>query len=362
MDTNSIAAGLLADMAAIQTQKERARAYERAAEVIFTLDEPLETLVEQHGGLPKLRFIGPSSSRVILEVLESGESATVEQAISESGRAGEVLRRRALREHFFSRAEVVRLLGDPPPRGGLEPSEYFGDFQMHSTWSDGREPLADLAAGCIARGYRYSAVTDHSAGLRIARGLTADDFRRQHEEIDGLNQALGKSFRLLKGVEGNIRDDGTLDVADLAEFDLVLAAPHGKLRGTEDQTDRMLRAVSTPGVHILAHPRGRMSGTRAGIVADWRRVFEHAARLKVAVEIDGDPWRQDLDYTLASDALDAGCLFALDSDGHSVEQLNYAETAIVHARLAGIPKDRIVNCWPLDKLLKWAGTLSDRAR
>jgi histidinol phosphatase-like PHP family hydrolase len=361
VDTNSVAAGLLSDMAAIQPSKERTRAYQRAADVIFTLDDPLEALVDQQGTLPKLRYVGPSSSRVIREVLESAGSPTVERAIAESGRAEEIQRRRALREGFFSRAQVRRLLHDAS-LGGPAASDYLGDFQMHSQWSDGRETLADLVNGCIARGYRHSAVTDHSAGLRIARGLTADDFRRQHQEIDALNQTLGKSFRLLKGVEGNIRDDGSLDVANLEEFDLVLAAPHGKLRGTEDQTERMLRAISVPGVHILAHPRGRKSGARAGIVADWNRVFRAAARLKVAVEIDGDPSRQDLDHTIARDAFDAGCLFALDSDGHSLDQLNYAETAIVHAKLAGIPKDRIVNCWPLEKLLKWARELSARAK
>ncbi len=361
MDTNSVAAGLLADMAAIQTSKERTRAYERAADVIFTLDGPLEALVKTHGGLPKLRYIGPSSTRVILEVVESGGSATVERAIALSGRADDIARRRALRQGFFSRAQVIQMLRDPSLRGPSA-SDYLGDFQMHSMWSDGRETLADLAQGCIARGYRHCAVTDHSAGLRIARGLTAEDFRRQHQEIDALNTSLGKSFRVLKGVEGNIRDDGSIDVADLHEFDLVLAAPHGRLRGAEDQTERMLRAVSTPGVHILAHPRGRMSGSRAGIVANWNRVFDEAARLKVAVEIDGDPSRQDLDHTIARQALAAGCLFALDSDAHSIDQLNYAETAIVHAKLAGIPKDRIVNCWPLDALLGWAAELSDRVR
>jgi putative hydrolase len=158
-------------------------------------------------------------------------------------------------------------------------------------------------------------------------------------------------------VEANIGAEGELDLAaeEIAMFELVLAAPHSKLRKEDDQTARMLRAVQTPGVHVLAHPRGRISGTRAGIVADWDRIFAAAAAADVAVEIDGDPARQDLDYTIAARALAAGCLFALDSDAHAVDQLDYADNAIAHARLAGIPADRVINTWPVDRLLAWAG-------
>jgi putative hydrolase len=101
-----------------------------------------------------------------------------------------------------------------------------------------------------------------------------------------------------------------------------------------------------------------MSSLRAGVLASWDAVFESAAAAGVAVEIDGDPARQDLDFTLARRALNAGCLFALDSDAHTTSQLRYAETAIAHARLAGIPAERIVNCWPLEQVLAW---LSDRS-
>jgi histidinol phosphatase-like PHP family hydrolase len=96
-----------------------------------------------------------------------------------------------------------------------------------------------------------------------------------------------------------------------------------------------------------------MAGSRAGVIADWDRVFEAAAGRGIAIEIDGDPARQDLDHTLAQRALEANCLFALDSDAHTVDQLSYSETALAHARLAGVPADRIVNCWPLERLLAW---------
>ena len=140
----------------------------------------------------------------------------------------------------------------------------------------------------------------------------------------------------MQGIEANIDAAGQLDLADdeAATFEVVLAAPHSRLRKDEDQTDRMLAAIAHPAVRILAHPRGRITGSRAGVIADWDAVFAPAAQRGVAIEIDGDPARQDLDYTLARRALEAGCVFALDSDAHTTTQLSYAETAVAHARLA----------------------------
>jgi histidinol phosphatase-like PHP family hydrolase len=120
----------------------------------------------------------------------------------------------------------------------------------------------------------------------------------------------------------------------------------------------MIAAVSMPGVHILGHPRGRMFGSRPGVAADWDRVFAAAAESRVAIEIDGDPSRQDLDFDLAARAAAAGCLIALDSDAHSTAELRYAETAIAHARLAGISSSQVINTWPIDRLLEWAGSRS----
>ena len=129
-----------------------------------------------------------------------------------------------------------------------------------------------------------------------------------------------------------------MDPAELPEFDLVVASPHSSLRKSVDQTERMLKVVSTPGVHILGHPRGRMFNSRAGVIADWPAVFKRAAETGVAIEIDGDVSRQDLDFRVAMAAKKAGCTFALDSDAHAANQLWMADCAIAHARLAGIPE------------------------
>jgi histidinol phosphatase-like PHP family hydrolase len=353
-DVNAVVGGYLRDLAFAQSSQQKTFGYKRAAAAILALDVPLTDLVGAGGALPRIAGIGPGSTRVIREILDTGESPTVEHAIDGSGRRADIERRRRLRQHFLSRAEVRRVLADRAFAGpSLE--QYRGDLQMHSEWSDGNPTVHEIADACLQRGYQYAAVTDHSYGLKIAGGMSMAEAADQRRAIDDVNARCGNQFRLLQGIEANIDDSGRLDLADdeAAIFDLVLAAPHSRLRKDEDQTGRMLTAIAHPAVRILAHPRGRITGSRAGVIADWDAVFASAAQRGVAIEIDGDPARQDLDHTLASRALGMKCVFALDSDAHTTTQLSYAETALAHARLAGIPPQRIVNCWPRDRLLAW---------
>jgi len=282
------------------------------------------------------------------------ERPSVEQAIDKSGQRMDIERRRALRTNVLSRAGVLQVLSDTTLEGPTL-AEYAGDLQMHSEWSDGSPTVAEITEACHARGYRFAAVTDHSHGLKIAGGMSMQEAAEQRRAIDEVNAATDGRFRLLQGIEANIDVEGNLDLSpeEASTFELVLAAPHSRLRKSEDQTPRMLRAVRNPAVRILAHPRGRIAGSRAGVLADWDAVFAEAAARGVAIEIDGDPARQDLDYVLARRALAAGCIFALDSDAHTTGQLTYSETALAHARLAGILPDRIVNCWGVERLVAW---------
>jgi histidinol phosphatase-like PHP family hydrolase len=354
MDMNGKIAALLRDFAAIQTSKQSMWGYRRAASAILALKEPIESLLQPDGTLRKIPHVGPSSTRVILEVLQTGTSATIERAIAESGQAAVVEERRDLRGHFLSQAQVVAAL-ENRQLAGPRLEDYRGDLQMHSTYSDGTQTLAEIVAAGLERGYRFCGVTDHSYGLPIAGGVSMEELARQHREIDALNRKHRGRFRLIKGIEANIRADGSVDMRpeELARLELVVAAPHSGLRGSADQTERMVAAVKTRGVHILGHPRGRKYGARPGVTANWARVFAAAKKAGVAIEIDGDPSRQDIDYELAARAVAADCLFALDSDAHSTGELAYAETAIAHARLAGVPTDRVINCWETDRLLEW---------
>jgi histidinol phosphatase-like PHP family hydrolase len=357
-DTNSIVAGLLRDLAAAQTSKQSKWGYLRAAEAIAALPAPLDSYLQPDGTLRKIAQIGPSSTRVILEVLQTGTSATVERAIAESGKAAVVEKSRGLRDTFLSRAQVAEALENQELRG-LSLDDYRGDLQMHSTYSDGRQTLEVIVGTGLARGYEYSAVTDHSYGLPIAHGVSMARLAAQHREIDQLNETYAGRFRLIKGIEANILADGIVDMTgdERRQLEIIVAAPHSALRSSADQTRRMLAAVRTPGIHILGHPRGRKYGVRPGVTADWDRIFRAAAEATVAVEIDGDPSRQDIDYELARRALEAGCIFALDSDAHAAGEWAFAETAVAHARLAGIPSERVINCWPLGFLLEWAAGL-----
>jgi histidinol phosphatase-like PHP family hydrolase len=353
-DINGKVAALLRDLAVAQESKQAEWGYKRAAAAVRGLPDPITSYLEPGGRLRKIANVGPKSEAVILEILNTGTSPIVERAIEASGKSDDVARRRDLRDNFLSRAEVLAALNDAT-LGGPSLAEYRGDLQMHSTWSDGSQSLDDIADAALARGYEFCAVTDHSYGLRIAGGMSMKEVAEQQRDIDRVNRERKGRFRLIKGIEANIRADGTVDMTpdELARMELVVAAPHAVLRSPADQTARMITAVETPGVHVLGHPRGRMYGSRPGVTADWDAVFAAAARANVAIEIDGDPSRQDIDHTLARRAVDAGCLFALDSDAHSTAELQHAETAVAHARLAGVPTERVINCWPVDRLLAW---------
>ena len=311
--------------------------------------------VGQPSGLEKIRHVGPSSERVIREVLASGASAIVEAAIEHSRKRKDVERRRGLRDGFISQSMAEWVLA-APIESAIDLDDYRGDFQMHSTFSDGDQTLDEIVQACLALGHGCAAVTDHSYGLPVARGMSMESAARQHADIDVLNQRYAGRFRLFKGVEANILPDGSLDLSESErrQFEIVVAAPHSGLRGAGNQTARMVAAVSQPHVHILGHPRGRRFNQRTGVSADWPRVFEAAARHGVAIEIDGSIERQDVDAGLAAQARAAGCLIALDSDAHAPLELVFSRMAIAHARLAGIPAARVVNCWSDERLFGWS--------
>ena len=353
-DLNMAAAALLHDMAALQPTERSQFGYKRAAKAIIGLPVSVADLVAA-GTLREVEFVGPASARIISEVVEHGRSPTVEEAIAKSTRPSQVTTRRGLRAAYLSHFAMQRALGAPLGNDVVARADYRGDFQMHSTWSDGGESIATLANACLELGHTCLGITDHSYGLPIAGGISMSDAVRQHREIDRLNSKLAGRFRVFKGIEANILADGNLDLppSERSVFEFVVASPHSLLRRTDDQTSRMVAAVKTPGVAILGHPRGRVFNSRPGVNADWLRVFEIAAKRRVAIELDGNWHRQDIDFELARHALDAGCIFALDSDAHSIGELRFSDYALAHARLAGIPAARVINCWSNEQLEEW---------
>jgi hypothetical protein len=274
-DTNIVAAGLLQDLALLQSNERSRFGYKRAAKAIAAgIDRSIADLVEQ-GTVREIPFVGAASERVAKELVETGTSAIVERAVEASSERGEVEKRRRFRRAYLSRHTMRLALDAELPAPVVSPAAYRGDLQMHSTWSDGGESIAELAEGAFALGWSRIGVTDHSYGLPIAQGMSMASALRQHEEIDELNARLAGRVRIYKGVEANILADGSLDLQqdERAVFDYVIASPHSALRKSEDQTARMVAAVSLPGVAILGHPQGRMYNSRPGITANWRTVF-----------------------------------------------------------------------------------------
>jgi len=353
-DGNLAAAALLYDMAALQPTDRSRFGYKRAARAIAGLAEPVADLVAA-GRLREVPYVGPSSERILTEFVTTGASPTVQAALAKSGRHADVVARRALRDGYLSHSVMAEVLETSAAPGVVGLADFRGDFQTHSTWSDGAERIATMARAAMDLGHTCLGITDHSYGLPIARGISMAQAVKQWAEVDQVNRRLEGRFRVFKGIEANILADGSLDVQpdERQLFEFVVASPHSLLRRPEDQTARMVAAVRAPAVAILGHPRGRMFNSRPGITADWDTVFEAAAQHQVAIEIDGNWHRQDIDYRLAERARAAGCLFALDSDAHSIGELRFSEYAVAHARLAGVPAERVINCWSEDRLSEW---------
>jgi histidinol phosphatase-like PHP family hydrolase len=353
-DVNARAAALLYEMADLQKTERSQFGYKRAAKTLVALPVSVADLVEA-GTLRDVPYVGPASARIVTEFIEQGASPTLDAALAASGKAAQVTARRAFRGAFLSHHVMQRAIEAKLPAAIVGPAAYRGDFQMHSTYSDGAERVATMAAACMEIGHSCLGMTDHSHGLAIAGGMSMAAAARQGREIDRLNARYAGTFRIFKGIEANILADGGLDLSrdERRAFEFVVASPHSLLRRTEDQTARMVGAVKAPGVAILGHPRGRMYNKRPGVSADWDAVFEAAASREVAIELDGNWHRQDIDYVLAARALAAGCLFALDSDAHAISELRFSQYALAHARLALIPAERVINCWSDERLEEW---------
>jgi DNA polymerase (family X) len=220
-----------------------------------------------------------------------------------------------------------------------------GDLQMHSTWSDGSVELEGMARAAKERGYEYMAITDHSQSVRVANGLTEERFGRQWKEIERLNDELSP-FRILKGVEVEIRNDGSLDFEKkfLDGFDVVGASLHQSFKQEADVlTERALKAVAHPSVDFLCHPTNRLIGKREGNPIDLAKVIRAAKDNGKMLEIDGQPKRLDLDEVWAKRAMEEGVPLVIDSDAHSVGELDNVGYGVLVARRAWLEAKNVAN-------------------
>ena len=314
----------------------RVEAFRNAVKTLKTVSaDELEERVAA-GTLQKIPGIGKSTSGVIEEAVR-GELPAYLVSVEEKS-------------------------GGPLVEGGEELyAALRGDCHLHSDWSDGGSPIDEMVVTALELEHDWMVLTDHSPQLRVANGLTVERLTKQLAIVDGVNRSLGERFRLLKGIEVDILDDGGLDQTDamLAKLDLVTASVHSKLRmNRAPMTKRMVAAVSNPRVNVLGHCTGRLvtgsRGTRPQSEFDARAVFEACAEHDTAVEINSRPERCDPPDELIAMALEIGCLFSIDSDAHAPGQLDMKAYGCERAERLGVPWDRIVTTWDADRVLAWA--------
>lgn len=313
----------------------KVQAFRKAAAAVLPLSaDELRTRAEA-GTLTDLPGVGASTARVIAEAAAGGVPARLAAAEEEYG-------------------------GPLTSRGADLRARLRGDLHSHSDWSDGGSPIEEMAFTAMELGHEYLVLTDHSPRLKVARGLSAERLEKQLDVVDAIN-AHTRGFTLLKGIEADILDDGSIDQRDdlLERLDLRVASIHSKLdQESGALTRRMVAAVSTTRMNVLGHCTGRLvtggRGRRPESRFDARAVFEACAAHGVAVEINSRPERRDPPSRLIDLARDVGCLFSIDTDAHAPGQLDFLVLGCERAEAAGIDPERIVNTWPRERLLAWA--------
>ena len=314
----------------------KSKAFRRAAEAVRGLDADEIAARVRDGRLKRMSGIGDSTFTVIAQAVGGAVP---------------------------DRLADLRAAAGLSPTGAVEGlrAELRGDLHSHTDWSDGTTSLEVMARAAAALDLEYLAITDHSPSLRVANGLSAERLAEQLKLLADV-QTRVSDIRLLAGIEVDILLDGTLDQTPemFAQLDVVVASVHSKLRmERREMTERMLRAIADPHMNVLGHCTGRLvegsRGTRPQSTFDAEAVFAACAEHDVAVEINSRPERQDPPDDLIQVALEAGCLFSIDSDSHAPGHLTFLELGAARATANAVPVDRIITTWPVERLLEWAG-------
>jgi putative hydrolase len=315
----------------------RVRAFRNAADLVASLPAGQVAAHDREGTLTSLPGIGKVTALAISEALH-----------------GEV-------PVYLRRLEAVE--GEPVDAAAAAlRTALKGDLHTHSDWSDGGSPIREMAETARPLGHDYLALTDHSPRLTVANGLSAERLCRQFDVVAELNEELAP-FRILTGIEVDILDDGSLDQEPelLERLDVVVASVHSKLRMDRvDMTKRMVTAVANPYVNVLGHCTGRIvkaGGKRGGLRPesefDAALVFDACVAYEVAVEINSRPERLDPPKRLLRLAVEAGCLFSVDSDAHAPGQLDWQPYGCERAARCGVQAERVVNTRSVGDLLTW---------
>ena len=336
----------IAELLALAAEKARMplqKALRRASRKAFLWEEEAVEIIQDGRSLIELPGVGPHLNRIIRGWIENPPPIPKPPEI---------------RKAFLTLPQSRAILAEQPEWS----KAVRGDLQMHSVWSDGYASIAEMADAASTRGYEYIAITDHSKGLKIAGGIDEVRLAEQSDEISAVNDQLsasGRPLRVLRSIELNLDPfgRGDMDSRALGKLDIVLGSFHSALRRKEDQTERYLAALRNPDIQTLGHPRGRIYNFRLGLNADWPRVFDCAAELDKAVEVDAYPDRQDLSFNLLKLAKKSGCRISLGTDAHDAVQLRFLDLGLASALLAGIKRDRILNFMPQQQLLNWVSTI-----
>ncbi len=238
----------------------------------------------------------------------------------------------------------------------IELKDIKAELHSHSTWSDGKLSIREMAEAAKKRGYKLLAITDHTNSLGIVQGMSPEDVREQRKEIDKVNEELGESIHIIQGAEVEIKSDGSLDYSDdvLAELDIVIASLHSSLRQPREKvTARLIKAMHNPHVDIIGHPTGRLMPEREGADLDMDAVLKAAAETGVVLEINAHPARLDLDDVHARRAIEMGIKLSIDTDAHSDSDMDLMHFGVSTARRAWVEADEVINSWSVVKLLKW---------
>ncbi|MEV8592637.1 PHP domain-containing protein [Streptomyces sp. NPDC052012] len=312
----------------------RVRAFRTAARVLTELGAEEVRERAAAGSLESLKGVGPKTAQVVREALDGRVPGYLEKLEGEAA------------------AET------PAQRGGAALRALLrGDCHVHSDWSDGGSPIEEMGRAAAALGHEWTALTDHSPRLTVARGLSADRLREQLEVVARLNETWAP-FRLLTGIECDILEDGSLDQEPelLQRLDVVVVSVHSKLRmDARSMTRRMVAAVRNPHADVLGHCTGRLLSGRGRPESqfDADQVFAACAETGTALEINSRPERLDPPKRLLRRAVEAGVLFSIDTDAHAPGQLDWQILGCARAEECGVPPERVVTTWSLEQLLGW---------